>query len=899
MKGTCRYFLSVPLCWLLFLPLMAQTTEKPLTGMTWLELTEKWEALAILGKNEEALPYARAALEMARRDSSEASLEYGGSLDCLGYSLHHSGHYAEAEQVFIAAVAHARKYLSESHEDYITRLSNLAMLHMDMGELARSASELETVVRLAERHLDSDNPYLGIMINNLGLAYELIGNLNRALEYYLRALDLTEKTVGTETARYAIRLNNIAAIYRKTGKPRQALEFSQKALAIFEKTVGKNHMDYLSGLNGLMGSYTVLARYDEALRISEELLALINEKSNKETAEVYNFIASVQNVYFLAGQYQRCADFGRQALSKYSEVFPRQYLRHAFVAQLIMSSLEKLGRIPEAVQYGILQNRYSLNELRENFKKFSEDEQLQFYHTYSQSGDHKELLFFARHPEFPELAGAAFDYQMTVKGLSMANHWQLFQSLHENSSAPLTAQFEELQQLQTSISRQYALPLARRQNNLDSLLARANELERNLALGSEPFRLLKQNTRWQDVQAALAPGEAAVEFGQLKKLGTDTILYVAWVVRPGDEWPRQVFLFEEKETGNLAATRRLYGLTPDAGGKNLHELLWNPLEPLLKGVTTLFFAPAGVLHQINLGAIPVSVSEVLADRVKLHRLVSTRQIIALKKAKSPTTPESALVFGGIRYETDSLALVSTNLVVSDQPSPEYYSQNRGASFGDDWDFLAGSLKEADVVRERLESAGAKVIFADGFQASEGFFKRAVQHSPTPTVLHLATHGFFLVAPDTNARSGFAAAENPMARAGLVLSGANRVWSGADPLTGQEDGILTALEISRLDLSGTELAVLSACGTGQGKVEAGEGVLGLQRAFKMAGVRYVIMTLWNVQDHDAYQFMDFFYAAWLTRKNTIPEAFREAQKKMRLLHSKPFQPAAWAGFVLLE
>lgn len=139
----------------------------------------------------------------------------------------------------------------------------------------------------------------------------------------------------------------------------------------------------------------------------------------------------------------------------------------------------------------------------------------------------------------------------------------------------------------------------------------------------------------------------------------------------------------------------------------------------------------------------------------------------------------------------------------------------------------------------------------------------------------------------------------MARAGLVLSGANRAWSSGEALAGQEDGILTALEISHMDLSQTELAVLSACGTGQGKVEADEGVLGLQRAFKMAGTHYVIMTLWNVQDHDAQQFMALFYEAWLSQQKSVPDAFLAAQQKMRLLHNKPFQPMAWAGFVLLE
>jgi CHAT domain-containing protein len=372
---------------------------------------------------------------------------------------------------------------------------------------------------------------------------------------------------------------------------------------------------------------------------------------------------------------------------------------------------------------------------------------------------------------------------------------------------------------------------------------------------------------------------------------------VAWVIRPEQAYPQQVSLFDENEIGNLSATRRLYAPESAPTAKDLRTLIWEPLEPFLDGVTSIYFAPAGILHQINLGAIPVSATEILADRFKLHRLVSTRQILEKSRASSDI-PTTALVFGGIRYESDSLALSTTNLISKNNESESIATRNRGA-LGDDWHFLDGSLKEAISIRKRLERAGAKVNFAEGFAASEGLFKTVTQQAPSPGLLHLATHGFFLTALDSTAQSGFSSAKNPMVRAGLIMSGANRVWNGAAPLIGQEDGILTALEISYLDLSGTTLAVLSACGTGQGAIEAGEGVLGLQRAFKMAGAHYVIMTLWNVQDHDAQQFMDYFYEAWLNQKQDIPEAFRRAQKQMRESHTKPFQPSAWAGFILLE
>lgn len=894
----CR-FLAVLFSHAILFTLVAQTPEKSLADMNWQEMTEKWEALSIAGQNFEALTYARAALEKARRDSSEAGFDYGNSLDYLGYSLHHTGQHSEAERCFLAAVAHARLYLGENHEDYITRLSNLAMLHLDMCELAKAVSELEVVVNLATKNLPDDNPFFAIMVNNLGLAYERSGNLEKALEYYLQALLLTEKNLGKGNARYGIRLVNIAAIYRLTGKVEQALEFNLQAQSVFENSVGKKHPLYALGLNGLISSYVQMSRYQEALAASDELLAIVDHSSLKESTEFYDFTCNIANLYFASGQYQRCADFSKTMLNKFQQTFPTLYSDQSYMARVAMHALEKMGKPQEAVEFALLHNRFSLDELRENFSEFTESEQLQLYQTYRRLSDIPSLLFAVRHPEFPEMAAAAYNYQMTIKGLSLANRRQLFQSLREHPDAQLSEQFGAWKRLQNEISRQYALTPAKRQANLDSLLTVSNTLERKLAIASETFRLTSQNARWQDVQAALAPGEAAIEFAQLKNPKTDSTLYMAWVLRAGDTYPQQVFLFEEKELGQIAATRRLYTPEPPATGKNLHQLLWKPLEPMLKGVSTIYYAPAGILHQINLGAVPVSASAVLDDRFHLHRLVSTRQIISLKNAPAAPALNAALVFGGIRYESDSLALASTNTIL-DNPVPDALtSRNRGATFGSEWSFLTGSLQEAVSVRQRLETAGAKVSFADGFHASEGYFKKSVQSAPAPAVLHLATHGFFVTAADSSAHSGFATAENPMARAGLALSGANRVWGGEQPFGGQEDGILTALEISRMDLSGTELAVLSACGTGQGKIEAGEGVLGLQRAFKMAGVHYVIMTLWNVQDEDAQQFMDFFYGQWLTQKKSIPDAFRAAQQRMRAIHATPFQPMAWAGFLLLE
>jgi CHAT domain-containing protein len=169
---------------------------------------------------------------------------------------------------------------------------------------------------------------------------------------------------------------------------------------------------------------------------------------------------------------------------------------------------------------------------------------------------------------------------------------------------------------------------------------------------------------------------------------------------------------------------------------------------------------------------------------------------------------------------------------------------------------------------------------------------------SPGILHLATHGFSLPnnTRNTEYRTGnpFSGAENPLMRSGIILAGANRVWSGGIPLAGKEDGIATAYEIAGLDLSGTGLVVLSACETALGDIRGTEGVFGLQRAFKLAGVKQMILSLWQVPDRETAELMNLFYTHKLKGKSTAA-AFYAAQQEMR----KKYAVYYWAAFTLIE
>ena len=188
------------------------------------------------------------------------------------------------------------------------------------------------------------------------------------------------------------------------------------------------------------------------------------------------------------------------------------------------------------------------------------------------------------------------------------------------------------------------------------------------------------------------------------------------------------------------------------------------------------------------------------------------------------------------------------------------------------------------MKSKFETQGNIVRTLSKNDATETNFKNLSGNSPN--ILHIATHGFFYENLNMKANSNmnlstedqYRLAEDPLLRSGLILSGANYAWKNGIHPNDDEDGILNALEISNLDLSNTDMVVLSACKTGLGDIDGSEGVYGLQRAFKMAGVDIIVMSLWKVPDAETSEFMNTFYANWLDGQN-VKLAFNNAQRKM--------------------
>ncbi len=479
--------------------------------------------------------------------------------------------------------------------------------------------------------------------------------------------------------------------------------------------------------------------------------------------------------------------------------------------------------------------------------------------------------------------------------------------------------FDRLRSTHRQLAAEYAKPVAERKQ-LEDLQAQANTLEKELTRTVSGFGEALRQVRWQDVQATLRSGEVAIEFVRYRldsPRQPDSILYGALVLlsaSPGASGPQFIPLCTEKDLKSLLISptpRRLdyvadlYRKPGLPGLQSLYERLWAPLEPVLQGVKTIYFSPAGLLHQIQFGAITTADGKVLADRYELAALGSTRQLVS-----QPVFPAnaSASLYGGIKYDRDSIA-----------PGMPVTDWNRGSGLDRGalefawvdsslrmgvWQYLPETERESRQIEAVLKLAGLQPELKTGFAASEDAFKQLGQNQPSPRILHIATHGFFFpnaASPRLEREGGaepvFKRSDHPMIRSGLILAGANTMWTTGKPWRPDlEDGVLTAYEISQMNLSGTELVVLSACETGLGDIEGYEGVYGLQRAFKIAGVRYVLMSLWQVPDLQTQQLMTAFYRNWLQSGMPIRGALQAAQRDMR---GRGLDPFFWAGFVLVE
>ncbi|MDX1627260.1 MAG: CHAT domain-containing protein [Fulvivirga sp.] len=419
---------------------------------------------------------------------------------------------------------------------------------------------------------------------------------------------------------------------------------------------------------------------------------------------------------------------------------------------------------------------------------------------------------------------------------------------------------------------------------LKKLQQEVDQLENELANQAKNFKeyLEIEQPDWKSVRNKLKDNEAAIEMVRFQWRDqvyySDTAIYAAYIVKKDSQYPEVVYLTTLADH----LDNRYYNLYKNSirlqiDDDSSYNQYWAPIKNNLKDIEKVYFSPDGIYHLINLPALQnPETGEFLLDEINLQYVTSTAAVQSKRDFKPI---ETAALFGRPAYEVEHVS----SSTLGDISTRSLLENFRDATVAD----LPGTEDEVIAISKKLRNNGVSVATYIHDAATE----EAIYSLKNPDILHIATHGYWSEM-NYNSTSEFRTF-NAMVNSGLLFSGVVNYYQ-ADELALTHDGVLTAYEAQQLNLDQTELVVLSACETGLGHLDAGEGVYGLQRAFRAAGANSIILSLWKVDDQATRDFMVTFYEQYLQSGDKIT-AFHATQKAMKEKYKKPFY---WGAFVLV-
>jgi CHAT domain-containing protein/tetratricopeptide (TPR) repeat protein len=842
-----------------------------------------------LGAQAQAEPLYARALAAFKRAGLDRHPHYAVCLDNLALLHLERGAYAEAESLYREASAIYRQTLGEQHPEYAVHLKGLANLYYALGAFPRVEPLLLQVVAITRQSLGPRHPGYAHALNDLALLYQDMGLEDRAGKLLRESLEIIRAAVGEKHPDYATRLNNLAHLYQQRGDLARAERCFRRAAVVSRETLGDRHPTHATALHNLGRLYTEQGKLTAALsrhvRARAILLHTLGDK-HPHHALVSTHVAML---HARQGRWGRAADIFDRAL--------RSQHHHA----------------------------------RRVLPGFPEAEQLSFLRHHHEGNLHRALLAAVARRHDPGMVRLSAGWLLNGKALSQEVLAQGMLLARAGADRRLDQPFKELLSVRRQLANlTYAPPSpageSRRPEQLTRLLAREEQLVKQLGRHCGPL-LRHPWVELDAVRRALPANAVLIELARLSlaHLGgedprreTRVDRYAAWVIPGAGRGEVRLIDLGEAQPIEAAVAAVRQGLGRAGAGitkqgeRAAEQRLRRPLEalaglvlrPLARHIDPAgqwIISPDAALWLVPWAALPLPDGSFALEKHQISYVISGRDLLTPAPARAPGRP---LVMADPDFELN--------------PAREK-ADTRGRLPGEKlakFARLPGTAAEAKAITPFLQRYAAAVpVVLTGPQALEATFKAARR----PRVVVLSTHGFFFpdqqgAVPGFFARGGERGLKlaplarpsrkgekvrmlvNPLLRCGLALAGANR----RDTARGDaDDGILTGLEVVGCDLRGCELVVLSACDTGLGKVNVGEGVAGLRQAFQLAGAQAVVATLWQVPDRETTALMTAFFTHLAAGKGKA-EALRRAQLEVirqRRTRGKAAHPFYWAAFTL--
>lgn len=764
--------------------------------------------------------------------------------------------------------------------------------------------ECERVIETAEGILRSfgEQAYAQrrVLLIKKGQIHILIEDVEGAKKAFLEAKSIFERERDDSSIDYALCLSGLALTYQKIGDYYISNVLNNVSVNIFKNvaaTIGANlsiDSRYLSIWNNIALNFQYMGDVDKANEIREEIIRIGDDRGSA------NYLALVNSAYteIQKGNYEQAIQLIDRANESDHSYMYKDYVYQNLILSLYLSEDK---HSVDALKHYI---DYSKRNLSSVLLTYSESERENYW---SQRSLILEMMTNAMSWKYqtPELLKESYNVTLFTKSLLYRFSKLLFDYAKNSPSNEIKEKYSLLLSLKKKLTKKGI--------STDSVIVfqeKINSIERDLITSINNYREIFDDSRitCDNVRKKLKHGEVAIEFVLFPEFHSGkegTGYYGALIERP--EYPHPDFVklcefdsFDDAMDKGALTDNEFIDSLYNLHNEKLYSLIFHPLEKYLLDGETIYFSPVSGLHKVNVQAIPVN-GKRLMDKYHLIEVSSTAQLLESNWRETTDQLPNAFLIGGVDYSEDIESMTSEALNYVRYGTKPYVatrSTNRSS-----WDPIPETLVEAQLIDSILYSKKIETLFLSGGKASEEAFKNLDGNSPT--IIHIATHGFFYEEKnDATTRYfdntySYANKRFPMQFSGLLFAGANNAWKGNLPPNNIEDGILTAEEISQMDLKGTKIAVLSACDTGLGVIDNVDGVYGLQRGFKMAGVETIVMSLWKVPD-DATRILMVEFYKYIVAGKKGQQALIDAQRFLRNVENGKYdKPHYWASFIMLD
>lgn len=893
-----------------------------------IEVAQTLSNLAILEGMSGNFSAAKAALERASSicEALGARDEFVSNLfDNLGVLNEQLGDYATSRDDFERSLEIRREVLPPGHPSIAAALFSLGMALTRLGEFDAARATCEQALAMQEKTLGLDHPEFAESLDRLAIVLASTGRPADARPLQERALAILERALGSDHSRVSQVRGDLASLLAGMGDVAEAKRLMEITVANQERVLGPGHADLGRSLNRLADVELQLGDLAAAQRHLARARTILETVYGKSHPDVAASLDGLARLHRLQAEYAPAESLFRQALDIRRS---RLGASHPLVAEEL-SGLAKVewaqGKARPAFEDSLQAEAILRSQFGRALGGLSEREALDYEKVRSSGLDTAlSILASKRARDLPENA-VERGWMVVVRSRALV--LDRMASVHrtaEGQDDPVAAGL--LRDLVAATNRLAALVVrgpdpARPDRYLPELRQAGKEkedLERRLADKSASFRrrLEQGDETFAALKRSLPRATALVAYVLYegsepgKSPPAAVPAYLAFVLASGIEHPLSIPIGGAEEIDRLVEDWRQVSASPSAylaldrerherdlreiGGR-LRSRLWDPVARVLGDRAQVLVVPDGAVNLLNLATLPAGPDRFLVDDgPRFHYLSAERDLPDLGQTQS-ARGSGILLVGGPDFDTGHEAPPPTGGVRRYRGSAASCSDFGTMRF----DPLPASIEEVDEIRSLLATRAAAsnpaVSDVTALTAAEAGEAAVKSVAPGHRILHLATHGFFVDDRCSSSLRSGSAVDGPLLLSGLALAGANRRREASPE---SEDGILTSEEIATLDLRGVDWVVLSACESGIGRIQSGEGVLGLRRAFQVAGVRTLITSLWKVEDDVTREWMRHLYEGRL-RDLSTSEAVRDASvavlnaRRAKGLSTDPF---FWGAFV---